>query len=265
MNFEFLEKFFKPKQENDRRLADDEADKIISEKINIDAISQKLRTNFEMSNEQVIKSLARLCLELKNKAVKYDTILGDDASGRIVSLFLKQIIDKKRSEQKKPLTKIYFLPGRYKHDDDDDYGLPDLPYNSYSPIEKFIESKKYEMKKTLVATEYIQTGYTIRRIVDILEDAGVNFDIAALSIKFRPGRYDPRIGERLTYGGVDEVGRTAFYKADFLGVKKESAVKDDSYIYDKLARDKRADPGGIRMARQDIKILAQELSPLLEN
>jgi len=270
MGFEFFKKFFEQKQEDNRKFTDEEAEKIISEKINIDSISQKIRIDLPLtSREQVVKSLSRLCLELKDKAVNYDTILSDDASGRFVSLFLKKMIDKKRSEQKKPKTKIFFLPGRYIYDDDFQPSKPSrLSLDSYDPIEKFVESKKYSIKKALVSTEFISSGYTIKRIVDILEDAGVDFDIAALSLKWGPQYFDPRIGARLIYGNVDSVGRDAFYKADFLGVHKIQTIGEDKsnkpYINNKLIR-KPADPELIRAARRDVETLTQELLPLWEH
>lgn len=248
MTLEFFEKIFKQKFESRQRLPDDEADKIISEKIDIDSLSKKLIIDFQGKQEEIIKSFARLALELKNKMAGYDTILSDDVSGRLVSLFLKDLIDRKRAEKNRSLSKIYFLPGQIS------LGIPD------EQLEKFIENKKYQIRRALLSTEYIGSGITMKTFVDLLEDAGINFDIAALSLIKDPEYYDPRISTRLIYGGINKAG-LVFYGADFMGVEKK--ISDENPLFGRLVLDKTAIPKNIKNARQDIKTLASELWPLV--
>ena len=80
------------------RMDDDGAEKIIKEKIDIDQICDRLKTiggGYERGKKDVVNTLARLVLELKDKIPEYDTVISDDCSGRLPSLLLKKIIDKR--------------------------------------------------------------------------------------------------------------------------------------------------------------------------
>ena len=55
--------------------------------------------------------MARFAFELGDKLEQYDTILSDDASARLVSLFLRKLVNYKREKTDKPPVKTYFIQG----------------------------------------------------------------------------------------------------------------------------------------------------------
>lgn len=242
-----------------RRMNDQKAEMLINKKIDLSALSEKMTFNFGKSESndklltpEIIKTFARLAMELREKATDYDTILSDDCSGRIVSLFLKNLIDREKIKQNKPLTKIYFLPGQH------------ISLRVDEEKKSFIEQRKDGIKKALLSTEYIHSGTTIRKFVDLLEDAGIDFDIATLSIDADPERYDPRISSRLFYGEKGGMGLIFYKLNNCIGVKKIPDSKD-AYNPSKLIRDENVDTDKLRNIRQDIKTLAENFEPLMEN
>ncbi|MCK4968751.1 MAG: hypothetical protein KAS12_06880, partial [Candidatus Aenigmarchaeota archaeon] len=91
-----------------KRMDDQEANKKIDGTINFDQLVDKMKTML-FKKKELIRSLARLVLELKERITDYDTILSDDSSGRLVSLLLRKIINKQREKSGKKGIKTYFL------------------------------------------------------------------------------------------------------------------------------------------------------------
>ncbi len=87
-----------------RRSAEGETTKRVEREIDIAGLAKKLAQPF--ADQVIIKILGSLVLELKERFNQYDTILSDDTSGRLVSLFFEKIINKQREEEGKNKTKI---------------------------------------------------------------------------------------------------------------------------------------------------------------
>ena len=123
----------------------------------------------------VIKDLSfdmfKLARNLKERALTYDTIVSDDASGRLVSLFIKKVFDGLRKKQNQPPMQIRFIAsGRF------------ISENKREGIKGFLEKNKDKFGKVLLVTEYIETGQSINEIVNILNALQIDFDLAALTI-----------------------------------------------------------------------------------
>ena len=241
-------------QESFDRKDNREAKKRIENTLDIEALAKKL-TVFD--NESLIESLARLVIELEDKITEYDTILSDDRGGRLVSLFLRNIINKKRKEADKDQAQIYFLSGGHH------YSL-----KVKSAIENFIAKKKQTLGKTLLVTEYIASGQVIESLVNILKSEKIDFDIAAVSWDWKEWKGDDReeVLANLKYGKRGSIG-LKFWNAgssEFGGIDKGYDRKKTD---DKLAHPIRSlerDPKLMKQARDDIKILSRELSKLLD-
>ncbi len=146
-----------PQQKEYERMDDEEAERIIDEKIDISDLVFRLETIFSEPDE-VVKALARLVLELKDELPDYDTILSDESSGRESSLFLNNIIKKVREREEKENPNVYFISaGKHRQ--------PEIQ----KAIEEFLKSKKDKIGKTLLVTEYIESGQSIKKIAEILE------------------------------------------------------------------------------------------------
>ncbi|MCK4967441.1 MAG: hypothetical protein KAS12_00170, partial [Candidatus Aenigmarchaeota archaeon] len=236
-----------------KRLDDEKADKKIKEAIDFKLLEERIETHF-LKRKKVINVLARLILELKENIIDYDTILSDDASGRLVSLLLRKIINQQRKKVGKKQINTYFLASGQNR------GPKDI-----DALREFIISKKEKLGKTLLVTEYIETGDGITYLVKILKQVGINFNVATVSIRYNLGGkeyadYDPDLITRLKYGSYGEIGRQAFYgNQSYTGVTKGCCSYCTAFP---------AHPGVsgyqdrrlIKQARQDIDVLANELS-----
>lgn len=147
----------------------------------------------------------------------YDTLLSDDASGRLITLFLRNIINKQREVLGKERAKTFFIMGgRHKGEEVE------------ANIGDFLEKNKEKIGKTLLVTEYIETGLSIERISHLLDEQAIKYDIASLSIdkhflkNYPPSWVAKRKGMgNFYYGSVGEVGARSFHGMDlFSGIEK---------------------------------------------
>jgi len=145
--------------------------------------------------EDMIKDLAKLLLEIgQEKLAQYDTIIGDDVAGRLPSLFMKKAIrkvkEKSRSEDSKIKSpEVFFVfAGRaiWPRSAEDD-GMrknvqlsQDAEKKRFKNIEKHFSGKK--MGKTLVVTDFVDSGGSMVNLSNALENTNVDFDVAAVSL-----------------------------------------------------------------------------------
>ena len=68
----------------------------VEEKIDMDYICKNVTSwDDEKSKKNLVRSFASLSNELKEELPYYGTIISDDASGRLLSLFLEKLLTKK--------------------------------------------------------------------------------------------------------------------------------------------------------------------------
>ena len=134
----FIEKFKNNNEEIPRRLTDNKAQELIGQKIDVQKIEEKLESRDPFSG--TVETLARLVLELGDRLPKYDTIISDDASARLVSLLMRKIINIKKEEAGEKPIETYFIAAGYR------YNSPGIYYK----INEFIASKKDNLKNTLL-------------------------------------------------------------------------------------------------------------------
>jgi hypothetical protein len=239
------------------RCDDDAANKRIDKVLDMDYIVDNLKV-FSYSVKELIRSFARLVIELEDKIPFYDTIISDDVGGRLVSLFLKRVIDKKKAELNEKSTSVFFIAS----------GRKDGRKNN-EVINNFIIENKKIFGRVLVVTEYIETGFSIKSIADKLEEQNIEFDIAALSISPDNNYLDSSdpdsnidhdlwryLKKKLKYGGMGYVGYS-FSKRSPLGIKKDDNINVHPI------KNKEINQSSINMARRDIEFLADEISKLI--
>ena len=117
-----------------------------------------------------------MTFELKEEIPHYDTIISDDVSGRLVSLFLREVINKEKIEINEQPVQTYFIAGVSSCYEDD------FNKAKVKKIEEFISLKFPSIKKALLVTEFIANGNTLNPIVKNLEKQDISFDIASVSI-----------------------------------------------------------------------------------
>ncbi len=239
------------------RKSDTPSWKKIEKVLDIEALRGGVRSEF--ITPEVIRALARLTLEIGDQLKNYDAILSDDASGRLVALFLRRLVDKERRGVKKGPVKTYFVAtGRH--------GLPQVT----AAVEGFIRDKSREgvMGKTLVVTEFISSGRSIWRLIEILKKQNIDFDLATVSISLDlnsalyPDELRQEFAKRLYYGVVGEEGERFYGKRTATGV--EVGWEGGRRASPHPIRSREASAEAKRVAREDMNFLADECAKLLE-
>ncbi len=246
----FKKKFRKETQNLPERKSNLRSLHKIDERLNLVSLGKKVKSRaFEQTQvePEAFQSLARLVIELEDKMPQYDTILSDEASARMISLLLKDLIDKKRKQTNKEASRLFFIIG----------GRDDDPVKNKN-VEDFIEKNKRSFGKTLLSTKYIETGESITNLANLLAKHEVDFDISSVSIARNANKYPDEVKKRLYYGEENTRG-LSFYNSPGLGVTK-SGENLSAHPH----RDPDAEQEDINEARKDIKILSQELQKLFE-
>lgn len=239
-----------------KRKSDKEAERLM-EKIDIETTVEKMETSifsggWMTKRGQVIKELGRLVVELRERVDRYNTIISDEASGRLVSLIFEKMVNKRREEKEREKAKLYFL-ALYSREDAEKLGVVEK-------IDKFIKQKKNELGRVLVVSELAQTGEHLIEFLDILKKNEVDYDAAIVSIAEAKtlkilSQYN------VIYGGKSKAGLSFYSQNEYLGVTKD-------YLTDSI-HPRRIDHGiflgqmNLGKARHDVKILADEFSKLL--
>lgn len=239
------------------RMSDTQASEIINSKVAIDEVLNELNkiapNVLFAKNRLTLESVARLVLELREKFDNYDTIISDDTSGRLLSLFFKELIDKRKKEIEKPPVEIYFV-------------ATSANAGGTTPaLESFIGKKQKTLGKTLVLTEYISSGQTMEIVTDILERHGVDFDIAAVSLTREAETYEHgawRMLKHLIYGKESSsVGISFHDKPTYAGVQKGEKTSLHPRLTNHSSDESREH---VKLARQQLKRAAELLAPLLD-
>lgn len=244
------------------RLDDHEAQRVIDRKIDIKKLVEKLNFPTWRYDTTLLKTIARLVLELKESIAQYDTILSDDASGRLISLILKKVADSAPQRENKPPIKTYFLAGG-RH----------AFYGRKQPLARFLQSKRNEFGKALLVTEFIDTGTSLSKLSGLLDEFDIDHDIAAVSAREdyinklddaadeREHTHDKliKIKGRLHYGAIDSSG-AVLHDNRMSGVKKSRTLSADNQ---KIIKDDRVAQKTINESREDISKIASEFTKLL--
>ena len=187
----------------------------VEEKIDMEYICENVTSwDDEKSKKNLVRSFASLSNELKEGFPYYGTIISDDASGRLLSLFFRKIINKKREELGKEPASTYFLTswkGRYKEVNEG--------------IDEFLREKVDSYERVLVLTEHIDSGASLSPIVDSLEkQEGVDFDIASISVN-EYFRLPNELENKVIYVSKGKMGELLTCKKFCTGVEKNKAVE----------------------------------------
>ncbi len=236
----------KDRRESQSKKLKKESTKSLKERLDFYSWNEKLKVK-EIFNMESVYSLASLVEKLENKLDSYDTIISDEVSARLVSLILRKIINAKRAEVQKKPANIYFVSsGRHNQ--------PKIDL----AVEKFIAEKSKDFGKTLLVSEYIETGRGMENFIKILEKNEIDFDLTVVSIDDKPGKYPEGLQKRMYYGSIGKAGLNFYGKQVYLGVNKNRDAgahpsKLSGRGWDKFL------PKNIELARQDANLVSQEI------
>jgi len=211
--------------------------------------------------DKTIESLARLSFELKDKMPRYQTIIGDDASGRLIALYLREQINEKRTRLRKKPVQTYFLRGGKS-----------LTFEEKDAVKNFISQRKDQFGKTLLVTELISSGNGIYNLFRELTDQKVDCDLASLVVldgffanSLDPEDYDEKVvselKKRLMYGTHCYLPMEVFYQKNYNGVRKRPITNNNGFLAH--AEKFHEDQKGINRIRYGIRNIARSVSKLI--
>lgn len=123
----------------------------------------------------------------------YDSILGDDTSGRIPTLILSRTINNVYKTKRQEAAPNFFVAAGGAPRQPQDYPnyeeylrRKEIYEKRLEAIEKQIEKDKRKFgERVLVITDFIESGETILNLAEILKRQNIKFDIASVAVPLR--------------------------------------------------------------------------------
>ena len=226
--------------------------------------------------------MINLVEKIKNNLAggEYDYIISDDVSGRIPSLIFKKIINSLHPQQKidilhiaggKRFVEIMDIVSGESQPEEGDLIDKANAQEIYNQLQLVLQKKvRPKIKgKALLVTEFIETGRSVKALMETLAAAGIKFDIATLG---QSTEYLSKIGrakiKKLEKPGVE------IFKSDinlnlhnsfitiaqvYAGVEKGEQPRPWPELYSKVVRQ-----SGKPLSQEQINTLDELLSPLSE-
>jgi hypothetical protein len=212
-----------------------------------------------------LKSSCKRLLEQLHDRIEsgsYDLIIGDDASGRIPTLVMRDVIKRIYHERGRKIPHTAFVAGsRFI----DEIRIPEKTKALAEHVRKIAEWHD-ESDRALVITDTIGMGLSLKPLFDALRENGIEYDIATTSLVHMPEMTDEArkmversMGGNLYYG---EVGMPRIYgRHDIAGVKKNPIdLFATRHIEKRIQLPQYEKPvSKVRIARADAKKLASDL------
>lgn len=252
--------------DNPEETVSDEKMKEKLSRINFDTLREKLSEgsvflSLPRSEPRSLEVIASLIVKLESSLPKFDVLLSDDASGHLLTLLLRKLIDKARTAQGKRPVETYFLAVSSND-----------PEERMKQRSDFLKTKILPETKVLVVTEYIESGRNIMKIIEALQSLTDHFRVATISMlnpisvyeRFAEDESKPyfskfgRFLDKVFWGKTKSGAGCILY-----GGKKFSGVQKDSSNTSVHPSVYREDPKKIESARKDIDILVEEFTKLL--
>lgn len=198
---------------------------------------------------------------------KYGLIIGDDASGRIPTFIFREILNQVAQENQQPKPETIYFAGTRISDLMSAKELKDKMDKMASIIQQHTNLMG-ENQRTLLTTDTIATGKTLKPLMDVLKELNIDFDVATIGVTD-----DTYLRENLKQKYhcrvfVGEEGVPLVYgHTQLAGVIKESGdlhaqtwLKYHEKLEEKVSASKRMEvQDEIIAGRKNAKLLAQKL------
>lgn len=229
---------------------------------NINEILSALDEESILHDKQIIRAIYDLTKQLKDKLPNFDTVISDETSARALSLYFYNLINGIRAEHKDKYphkAKVFFVTGGR-----------DVSEHEEKAVNKFI-AKCNRQERVLFVTEYVHTGGSLKRMVNIFKKNGIDFESAILSVLYKNSVKKLLDDAKATVGSEGEVGDLlSLQQAQeaALGVENEVVKSSNMSAHPVLqgfdfksdAIDSREN---VNYLRKDIKILAKKMQEIL--
>lgn len=254
----------------------------------MNSFEQKLITkeNPFLHFEELIIPIQELLKNMRDSINKgeYGTIIGEDASARIPTLILNNVINDIYKENKFEPIQLMFIAGSSS-------GLLDA-FGKTSEKQKKIEEYllkylKNKNKKVLISTEYIYHGDGLKPLVNALRENNISYDISTVSILGDNNTSPYEINHSTLDNLNKKIGNIYFgkvinfdtkeipgkiYHKRFNGVKKhpldilaKSIKKSNIFNDEKIEETNIEIQEEVNQAREEVKKLSDQLTTWYKN
>lgn len=134
-------------------------------------ISEEKRILIEKLLENQRDACERVLIRMKSDidSRRWDSVLGDDVSGRIPALILWNVLRNAYAEQESAAPQAFFYAGGENIE------------QRRENLKEYVKRIKSKLgKRTLIVTEFVISGKSIKTLAEILREEGVDFDVATL-------------------------------------------------------------------------------------
>lgn len=179
----------------------------------------------------------------------YQFLIGDDASGRIPTLILRDVIGGIYAKEQRPVPQTFFFAGSSHLEDVDERN---------KKLALMVESLKARAeqsrgKKALIVTDNIASGNSIKVITEALQQLQVEYDIVAVGTTSSLKILGSKLGGRVI-AGQDSIP-SIYGRKDLSGIQKTS----EAYLYASPLKDDLTKSNMVS-ARLSAKSIAERLS-----
>jgi len=199
-----------------------------------------------LNEKWVFFPLANLTIKLAQTNILASpslVLIGDDLSGRLVTLFLWELAWRQREVLNLPPPKGFFLFTRNILD----------PQLISKKVFNYDEEEK--LPHVLIATETIETGFHIQTIIEGIPSKA-SYTVATLSLYNRPDSYPPEISSHLIWGEIGRLGGPILYQNPANGNQESGEIFPVA---------SKAERRAVVTARKEISTLAEIFLPLLNS
>jgi hypothetical protein len=231
------------------------------------AVKEKEQIHYNFESLRELQEPIRNIVERLQKEIDsgvYDTLISDDASGRLPTIAFREIISQRidaknpnlTSEEKRDALKTFFIAGGRQ-------------MANKEALAEFLQRIKPDVKRrALLVTEYISTGESLKRVMTLLDKAGILYDVAAVMAGHSEQDYKSLFSDsthmhRLAIGATGRQEPEIYNAAGLSGVYKplfEKGAHPLRYVgseYEPLNDEALGEER--QKAREDVHTLAQEV------
>ncbi len=214
------------------------------------------QTSYQTEVASIEEPMVKICNELAPNFAKgtYGLIVGDDTSGRLPTLAIRAVGSQiSMREGASVPTTVFLQSGRYIERDFE---------VEKQFAQRVLNQEEVFDKKTLLVTDYIKTGKTLKRLVELFKTNGVSFDIAAVGVfkDFSLNELNLPEDTRVFEGGRISEAPTIANKENLTGLKRHFMTGKIQ-----LNRDyNQPQSQDVKPAREDIGILATRVLSKVE-
>ncbi len=252
-------------QSDSRQRKAEEREKIASEIIDLNQgdlgrtwVSLAEKVHFPFDSEKLIRVMFQLSAKLIARESEFKRLISDEASGRLPSLIIKDLFDRRRKERgQEEMPLLFLLGGR-------------MPDQQHRVVREYVLKHRHELAQSLVVSEYIASGESMAWFLDIFRQFGLEPVVSAVTCRYGQKDYKVHFPNELIVGADDSTtGQYLWSKGLATGVEKPpESVKNPppfpevrkNYQWSTSSREAQQ---AILRAREDVALISEVFARLL--